>query len=235
MQEDCQLLSLKALFRATQKVYPNTSWDGTMQLTQLPASQSNSPFQVYSESLILFEAAPAATFLHWRPLHDTNNYHSCTRDHFPAEAATSPAPATIFLYQQIPADTSNYQSWTSDPFPAPADTSNYQSWTSNHFPAPADTSNYQSWTSDHLLAPVDTSPKPATIFLHQQKPVLHQLPSFQQILVLYQLSRPAAVTRSCSNDHHPASAIVRRTLFWLRFAIIKFGLSKQHPCFVILA
>ena len=229
-------------------------------------------FRANSKSLILFETAPAATFLYRRPLHCSSNYHSCTGGHFPVEAATSPAPATIFLHQQISADTSSapaatspapatflhqrlpvlhqqllvLHQWppscTSDHLPAPVDTSsyqfctsNYQSWTNDYFPAPADTSNYQSWTSDHLPAPADTNPKPATIFLHQRKPVLHQGPSIQQIIVLYQLSRHAPVTRSCSNDHHPALAIVCCTLFWLRFAIIKFGLLKQHPCFVILA
>ena len=86
----CQPLSLKALFRATQKVYPNTSWDGTMQQTRLPASQSNSPFQVlFRESnLIPSETAPAATSLH--------------RRHFSAVATTTPAPATTSLQKQQP-------------------------------------------------------------------------------------------------------------------------------------
>ena len=70
-----------------------------------------------SESLILFETAPAATFLHRRSLHCSSNYHPCTGGHFPAEAATIPAPATIFLHQQIPADTSSAPAATS---PAPA-------------------------------------------------------------------------------------------------------------------
>ena len=69
----------------------------------------------------------------------------------------------------------------------------------------------------HQQIPATTSPKPATIFLHQRKPVLHQRPSIQRIPVLYQLSRPAPATWSCSNDHHPSAAIVRRTLF--RFTI----------------
>ena len=99
----------------------------------------------------------------------------------------------------------------------PSRTSRYQSWTSDCFPAPADTSSYLSWTSDHLLAPADTSPELVTIFLHQQKTVLHQWQLIQRLPVLHQLSRPTPVTRSCFNDHHPAAATVRRTLF--RFTI----------------
>ena len=296
-----------------------------------------------SESLILFETALAATFLHRWLLHCSSNYHSCTVGHFPAEAATSPAPATIFLHRQIPAVTSsapaatspapatflhqrlpvlnqrpssctsdhllapadissyqfctsNYQSWTSDHFPAPADTSNYQSCTSDHLPAPVDTSshqfctsnyqsctsnyqsctsdhlpapadissyqfctsNYQSWTSDHFPAPADisnyhpkpattflhqqipattssapatTSPEPETTFLHQQKLILHQWPPIQRIPVLYQLSRLAPATRSCSNDHHPAAAIARRTLFRLMIRHNKVWPFEAAPLF----
>ena len=234
-------------------------------------------FMGNSESLIHFETAPAATFLHRRPLRCSDNYHSCTADHFTAAAITTPAPAAtslqkqltvlhqrpLFLYQQIPAttspgpannflhqqipvqktsdhfpgpaDTSNYQSWISDHFPAPADTSNYQSRTSDYFPAPADTSNYPSWTSEHLPAPADTSPGPANTFLHQQIPFLNQRPPIQRIPVLYQLSRPAPATRSCSNDHHPDAAIVRRTLFRFTIRHNKVWPFEEHPCFVILA
>ena len=366
-QEHCQPLSLKSLFRATQKVYPNTSWDDTMQLTQLPTSQPNSPFQIeFKKSNTLCKGtsryllasvttsnttpAPAATslqkqlpVLHRRLSSCTSSapaatssapaatssapaatspasatflqqrllilhqqlpvLHqrppSCTSYHFPAPAepaTTSPEPVTInpepatallhqrspsctsryqlqpVLHQQLPVlnqrplsctnrhqqlsvlnqpppscisdhlpapvDTSssqfcttNYQFWTSDHFPAPADTSNYQSWTSDHFPAPADTcnyqfctTNYQPCTCDHLPAPTDISSKPATIFLHQRKPVLHQRPSIQRILVLYQLSRPAAATRSSLGDclSYAFPIAIRHNKVWP---------SKQHPCF----
>ena len=88
-QEDCQPLSLKALFRTSQKVFPNTSWDGTMQQTQLPASRSNRSFQAFSrKSNTLWDG--------------TNNYHSCTGDHFTAAATTTPAPAATFLQKQLP-------------------------------------------------------------------------------------------------------------------------------------
>ena len=148
-----------------------------MQQTQLPASQSNSLFRANSESLILFETALAAIFLHRWPLHCSSNYHSCTHGHFSAEAATSPVPATIFLHQQIPAAVNS----------APADTSpalatflqlpvlnqRPPSRISDHLPAPADTSSAPATTSLepgttflHQQTSATTSPKPATNFLH---------------------------------------------------------------------
>ena len=169
--------------------------------------------------------------LHRQPSSSTSSYQFCTSCYqpitgdLPAEAITSsapaaagPAPATAFLHQLSPSCTSRHQ----------------QLSVLNQRPLSC-TSRYQQLPVLDQRLPSCTSPKPATIFLHQWKPVLHKRPSIQRILVLYHLSRPAPATRSCSNDHHPASAIVRRTLFRLRFAIIKFGLSKQHPCFVILA
>ena len=303
MQEDCQPLSLKGLFRPTQKVFPNTSWDGTMQQTQLPASQSNSLFRTNLESLILFEKAPAVTFLHRRPPHCSGNYHSCISDHLIAVATTTPAPAAISLQKQLlvlhqqlpvllqrppsctnrhqrplsctsrhkqlpvlhqqppsctsghfpaavdisvhfpaPADTSScqsctsdYQTWTSDQFPAPADASNYQSWTSDHFPAPATNSPEPVTTFLHQQIPAITSSGPANTFLHQQIPALNQWPPIQRIPVLYQLSRPAPATRSCSNDHHLAAVIVRRTLFRFTIHHNKIWHFQENPCFVILA
>ena len=171
MQEDCQPLSLKALFRATQKVFPNTSWDGTMQQTQLPASQSNSPFQdQFRKSNTLWEGtssyllAPATTslqrqlpLLYRRPLPYRSSYQFCTSSGQSCTSDHLPAPTDTSGHLPAPADTSNWQSWTSDHSPAPVDTSNYQSWANDHFPAPADASNYQSWTSNHFPAPVDTS------------------------------------------------------------------------------
>ena len=208
-------------------------------------------FRSNSESLILFETAPAATFLHRRPLYCSSNYQSCTGDHLPAPSRYQQIPV---LHQQLPAPHRRLSQQKQLPvlhqqLPALHRRLSQQKQLPvlhQQLPAlhrrPSCSSDSQfcisscrSWTSDHLLAPADTSPKPATIFLDQRKPVLHQRPSMQRILVLYQLSRPAPATRSCSNDHHPASAIVRCTLFRLRFAIIKFGLRKQHPCFVILA
>ena len=188
---------------------------------RFPASQLKSPFQGYSEShskhflrrhnaantttslsikqhffrksesLILFETAPAATFLHRRPLHCCGNYHSCTGDHFPTGAATSSAPVETSGHFPAPANTSSCQSCTSDHLPAPADTS-------VHFLAPADTSSrqfctsdYHIWTSDHFPAPATTNPEPVTSFLHQQLPILNQWPlsytsRHQQLSVLNQ-------------------------------------------------
>ena len=176
----------------------------------------------------------------------TSSYQFCTSNRLPASAATSsapattclepatsPEPATTFLHQQIPAATSS----------APATTS----------PEPATTSP----------EPATTSPEPATTFLHQQPLVLHQqLPVLNQRLpVLNQ--RPSSCpsgNHSCTSDHlsneyqsctsypdlfqrrnpTPTITIQPQRLFAvrfsdLRFTIIKFGLSKQHPCFVILA
>ena len=197
--------------------------------------------------------------LHQQPLPCRSSYHSSTGNHLPAPAATSsapaatsPAPVTTFVHQRSPSCTSRYQQLSvlhqqlpvlnqrplsctrrhqqlpvlkQDHFPAPADTSNYQFCTST----------YQSWTSDHLPAPVDISPKPTTIFLHQQKPVLYQRPPIQWIPVLYQLSNLLQWL-----DPAPMITIRPRQLFAVRFSnswftIIKFGLLKQLACFVILA
>ena len=121
-----------------------------MQQTQLPASQSNSPLWSYSESLILFETAPAATFLHRLPLHCSSNYHPCSGGHLLAEAATSPAPAAT------------------------------NSCTSNHLPAPAATSSYQFCTSSYQLLHQQSSSCTSRYQqlpdLHQQLPVLNQRP-----------------------------------------------------------
>ena len=128
--------------------------------------------------------APAATFLHQRPLpctsdtfllqqlpvlHQrppscTSNYQSCTCDHFPAPATTSPALVTIFLQQQQPVQNQR----------PPSCTSSYQSWPNS----------YQSYTSDHQSWLPD---------LHQQLPVLHQWPPIQRLPVFNQLSSPAPV------------------------------------------
>ena len=130
-------------------VYPNTPWDGTMQWSRPPASQSNSPFQVlfWKSNLILSETppattspAPVTTFLHQQP-------PSCTGDYFPTAATTSLEPTITFLTQQLPV--LNQRS--------PSCSSNYQSGTNS----------YQSCNSDHQSWQPD---------LHQQLPVLHQRP-----------------------------------------------------------
>ena len=46
-------------------------------------------FRANSESLIPFETAPAATFLHRRPLPCRSSYQSCTGDHLPAPVDNS--------------------------------------------------------------------------------------------------------------------------------------------------
>ena len=262
-QEDFQPLSLKALFRPTQKVLPSTSWDGTMQQTPLLAYHSNMTFKDYfRKSNILWDGtssyllAPATTsqqrqlpLLHRRPPHCSGNYHSCTSSHFPAEAATSsapaatsPAPAATFLHQQIPAVTSSAPATTSlepvttflhqqtpatispEPVTAflhqqtpaatflhqqtPADTFLHQQIPAAISSAPATTSPGPVTTFLHQQTPATTSSGPANTFLYQQIPILNQRPTIQRIPVLYQLSRPAPATRSCSNDHHPVAAIV---------------------------
>ena len=158
--------------------------------------------------------------LHQRPLPCRSSYQSCTGDHLPASADTnshqpstgdlpaaaiaSPAPATTFLHQQTLASTFLHQQ-------IPAATSSATATTS---PEPAT-------TSLHQQIPATTSPRPANTFLHRQIPVLHQRPPIQRIPVSYQLSKP-----------DPTITIRPRRLFAvrffdLRFAIIKFGLSKN--------
>ena len=168
--------------------------------------------------------APATALLHQRP-------SSCTSRHQRTLFCTSRYQQLPVLHKQLPVLNQRPLSCTSRHQQLPVLHQHYQSCTSNHLPAPIDissyqfcTNNYQSRTSDHFPAPANTSPEPATNFLHQQKlvlyqqkPVLHQRPPIQRIPVLYQLSRPAPATRSCSNDHHPAATIVHRTLF--RFTI----------------
>ena len=163
---------------------------------------------------------------------------SLTGDHFTAAATTTPAPPTTSLQRQLPLlhqwplpcrsrfqfCTSSCLSCTSDHFlhhQTPAATFLHPQTPATNSPEPA--TNFL-----HQQIPATTSSGPANTFLHQQIPVLNQRPPIQRIPILYQLSRPTPATRSCSNDHHPAAAIVRRTLFFdLRFTIIKFGLSKK--------
>ena len=159
--------------------------------------------------------ALAATFLHQQPLSCTSRHQrlpvlnqqppSCTGDHLPAPATTSPEPATAFLHQ-----------WS-----------------------PSGTSRYQQLPVLHQQLPV----------LHQQLPILNQRPfsctSRSQSCTSDNLSNEY---QSCTSypdllqwlDPAPMITIRPRWLFAirfsnLRFTIIKFGLSKQHPCFVILA
>ena len=160
-------------------------------------------FRTNSQSLILFETAPAATFLHRRPLHCRSNYHSCTGDHLPVPAYTS-------SYQFC---TSSYQPCTSD-LPAAAITSSASAATS---PAPATTFLNQrplSFTSRHQRLPLLNQRPPSCTSRYQQLPVLHQqLPVLnqrslsrtsrhQQLPVLNQ--RPSSCTsgnQSCTSDH----------------------------------
>ena len=91
--------------------------------------------------------APAATFLHRRPLPCRSSYQSCTGDHFPANATT-------FLHQQLPALLQCLPSCSSNHLPAPAATSS----------TPAATSSATASTILHQQLPV----------LHPQLPVLNQ-------------------------------------------------------------
>ena len=113
-----------------------------------------------------FEMAPAVTFLHQWLLPCSSNNHSCTGNHFPAEAATSPALVTTFLQQRLPSCISSYQLCTSS----------YQPCFSIHLPAPATISPAPATTFLHQQLPTATSPEPTTTFLHQQIPVLNQQP-----------------------------------------------------------
>ena len=95
---------LKALFRATQKVYSNTSWDGTMQRSRLPASQCNSPFQgcFWKSNLILSETAPAATSPTPATTFLQKQLPVLPRWPLPGNSSYFPEPATTFLQQQLP-------------------------------------------------------------------------------------------------------------------------------------
>ena len=164
------------------------------------------------------------TILHQQLLTGTSPEPATTFLYQQLQTATSPAAAITFLHQQLPAlqlrspsCTSNYHQLPVLNQLPPSCTSNYQLLPGlNQWP-PSWTSSNQAWTNDHLPAPAATSPEPATIFMHQQMPVLHQRPLIQRLPVLYQLSRPAPATRSCSNDLHPVAVTVRHTLF--RFTI----------------
>ena len=166
---------LKSLFRATQKVFPNTSWDGTMQQTQQLASQSNSFFR-----------ANSATFLHWQPIHCSSNYHSWTSDHFTAAATTTPAPVVtslqkqlpvlhqqlLVLHQRLPSCTGRHQRPLSC-------TSRYQQLTVLHQRSLSCISGYQcplSCTSRHQQLPVLHQQPPSCTSRCQQLPVLNQRP-----------------------------------------------------------
>ena len=220
-------------------------------------------FRTNSESLILFETAPAATFLPRQPLHCSSNYYSCIGNHLPAPAATSsapaatsPAPVTFLqqhlpvLHQQLPVLHQQPLSCTSDHLPATADTSSAPATTSPepvttflHQQTPATTSTESATTFLHQQIPATTSPAPATTFLHQHIPVLNQQPSSctsgNQSCTSDYLSNKYQSCTSYPNllQRLPSSrgGYSPYTFFDLRFTIIKFGLSKQHPCFVILA
>ena len=129
---------------------------------------------------------PAATFLHWRPIPCSSNYHPFTANHFLAEAATSPALATTFLQQQPPSCRSNH-------LPAPAATSS----------APAATNPAAATTFLHQQLPA---------LLQQQLPVLNQwllscTSRYQQLPVLNQRP-PSCASRyqSWTSNHLPALA-----------------------------
>ena len=188
-QEHCQPLSKKkTLFRDTQKVYPNTSWDGTMHQTQLPASQSNSPFHgEFRKSNTLWDS--------------TSNHQFCTSDYQSCTSNCLPTPAITFLHQQIQATTNSALATTS---PAPATAFLHQrspSWTRRyqqllilHQQLPLLNQRQLSCISRYQqlpdFAPATTAPEPVTTFLHQQITVLNQLPS--------------SCTRgnqSCTSDH----------------------------------
>ena len=202
---------------------------------RLPASQLKNPFQGYSESLSkhMWDGTLQQTQL---PASQSNRLFRSNSESLTEHPLRRHQQLPV-LHQQLPILHQRPPFCTSDHLPALADTSSYQSWTSDHFPAPADTNNYQSWISDHFPAPATTSLEPATTFLHQQKPVLHQQPPIQRLQVLYQLSRPAPAIRSCSNNRHLATAIVRRMLFRFTIRHNKFWPFEAtplfcHPCLV---
>ena len=184
------------------------------------------------------------TFLYRRPLSCSSNYHSCTCDHFPAEAATSPPLATTSLQKQLPVLHRRPPSCNSDHLLTPAAASSAPAATN---PAPVSTFPQQrppSCTSSYHV-------------LHQQLPALPQRPPsyssrYQRLPVVNK--RPSScISRNqpCTSDHRsndyqsctnypdlyqrldpaPTITIRPRRLFAvrfsdLRFAIIKFGLLK---------
>ena len=173
----------------------------------------------------------------------------CTSDHLPAPATTSSESATAFLHQRSPSCTSRYQQPPVLHQQLLVLNQRPPSCTNDHLPAPATTSPEPATIFLHQQIPATTSPEPATTFLHQQTPVPNQRPSSctsgNQSCTIDHLSNEY---QSCTSypdrlqRRDPASTITirPRRLFAvrfsdLRFAIIKFGLSKQHPCFVILA
>ena len=243
--------------------------------TTTSLSKKTALFRSNSKSLILFETAPVATFLHRRPLLCSSNYHSCTGGHFPSEAATSPAPETFLLqrlpvlhqqlpvlHQQTPATTSPEPATASRHQQIPATTRSAPAITS---PEPATTFLHQQTPATTSSAPATTRPEPATAFLRQQIPAttssepattsLETATTFlqQQIPVLnqwplsctswnqsctsdhlsneYQSCTSYPATRSCSNDHHPAAAIVCRTLSRFTIRHNKVWLFEATPLF----
>ena len=175
---------------------------------------------------------------------------SCISDHFTAAATTTPALAASslhqqlpVLHQQIPASTFLHQQIPAATGFAPVTTSPEPAATFLHQQTPATISPETVTTFLHQQIPATTSPGPVTTFLYLQIPVLNQRPSScisgnqsctsNHLSNEYQscTSYPDLLQQSPSGrgDCSPY------TFFNLRFAIIKFGLSKQHPCFVILA
>ena len=186
------------------------TWRNTFLHQWPPSCTSN-----YLPALAATSSAATATFLHQQPPSCTSSYQSCTSNHLSAASATKPAPAITFQQQQQPSCTSRYQTCTSYYPPAPATTSPGPATTFLHQRLPSCTSSYQSYDNSYQSCTSD----------HRS-----WLPDF------HQQSSPVPATSSCtnyqfldfSNRHPPYDSR-------LRFAIIKFGPSKQPPCFGILA
>ena len=195
---------------------------------------------------------PAVTFLqkqlpvlHWRPSFCTSRYQQLPvlHQHLPVLHSL---PSCSSDYQFC---TSSRRSCTSDRLPAPTITFLHEQTPATTSPEPAITFLRQQLPVLNQRPLSCTSRSQQQPVLHQQLPVLHQQP-------------PSCTSgnQSCTSDHlsneyqsgtgYPdllqrldlalTITIRPRRLFTvrfsdLRFAIMKFGLSKQHPCFVILA
>ena len=146
-----------------------------------------------------------------------------------------PAPVTTFLQQQLPvlhqrppSCCSNYLLAPSAPGPAPATTFVHQQLTILHQRPHSCTCSYNSCTSDYRPAPAASSPATAATSPAR----MTTSPDYQTYTsnpVLHQRLDPAS-----TNSYWIFWTGIHPTIFRLRFAIIKFVLSKQPPCFSFL-
>ena len=207
---------------------------------------------------VLHQRPPSSTSRHQRPLSSSRHQQlpvlhqrppSCTSDYLPApadtsghfhapaytssaHATTSPAPATAFLHLRPLSCTSIYQQPPTLHQRLPDLNQWPLSCTSRHQQLPVLKQRSLSYTSRHRQLPVLDQRTPSCTSRYQSCTSDHQSNEYQSCT-----SYPDLLQRL---DPVPTITIRPRRLFAvrffdLRFAIIKIGLSKQHPCFVILA